>query len=382
MTPTVNSLLLVLRKPFIARCPTDSFTRTHTGRDISLKSSNYHRYFQSQALIDSKLVNEFASKNANLARAALKTPKINLDNNINTTDTTSMPTSLDEYLKWRGWESKYVQHEMTNALLSHALTFPLTLAYHANHFLQDDKNHSSHSHSQSVKNINLCCVGSRAEANLPDEYWREFLIATNRFHFDPSRSSSNQRIHWTIDCIGPEISSHLKTRHIHIINNEDEDEDSKSETHTPCIPHSTLTLNYHKGLLHNHVLDVYKSDKGEGNVNVNAILQKWDGFILFNPGIGHPHLESSWKPSVDFMLKTKQRILTTAHSEVDSERDWKVWKRGLAGRMQGEGENRSVHTGMVGYERNSFASIMSFEDPFPTQDGATRVSPNYSICKF
>jgi hypothetical protein len=174
----------------------------------------------------------------------------------------------------------------------------------------------------------------------------------------------------------------LKTRHIHIINNEDEDEDSKSETHTPCIPHSTLTLNYHKGLLHNHVLDVYKSDKGEGNVNLNAILQKWDGFILFNPGIGHPHLESSWKPSVDFMLKTKQRILTTAHSEVDSERDWKVWKRGLAGRMQGEGENRSVHTGMVGYERNSFASTMSFEDPFPTQDGATRVSPNYSICKF
>jgi len=379
MTPTVNSLL-VLRKPFIARCPRDSFTRTHAGRVPSLKLSNFHRCFQSQALIDSKLVNEFASKNANLARAALITPKLNLDNIINTTDTTSMPTSLDEYLKWRGWESKYIQHEMTNALLSHALTFPLTLAYHANHFLQDDKNHSSHlhlhSHSQSVTNVNLCCVGSRAEANLPDEYWREFLIATNRFHFDPSGSS--QRIHWNIDCIGPEISSHLKTRHIHIM----KDEDSKSETRTQCIPHSTLTLNYHKGLLHNHVLDLYKS--GKGNLNVNDILQKWNGFILFNPGIGHPHLESSWKPSVDFMLKTKQRIITTAHSEVDSERDWKVWKRGLAGRMQdeGEGEDGSVHTGTVGYERNLFASTMSFEDPFPTQDGATRVSPNYSICKF
>jgi len=104
--------------------------------------------------------------------------------------------------------------------------------------------------------------------------------------------------------------------------------------------------------------------------------------MLFNPGIGHPHLESSWKPTVEFMLKTKQRILTTAHSEVDSERDWKVWKRGLVGRMQGEDEDGSVRTGMVGYETNPFASTMSFEDQFPTQDGAIRVSPNYSICKF
>jgi len=308
-------------------------------------------------------------------------------------------------LEWRGWEEQFIQHNMTNALLSHALTFPLTLAYHANHFLQDNIHvhlHDNHILSQTQANsvhgddasasasasdnidIKLCCVGSRAEADLPDEYWREFLIATNHFHcnsrdldrdsihadnYDPARPI--KRIRWSIDCIGPELSPHSKTRHIHLHDDEPSvhscQHTSGDDARAPLEVHSSLTLRYNKGLLHNHILELYKqSSKG----NVDDILNSWDGFILFNPGIGHPHLERSWKPTVDFLLKANKRIVTTAHSEVDSERDWKVW--------EGVYERPPPR-----YERNPFASKMSFEDPFPTEgDDVARVSPNYSICKF
>jgi hypothetical protein len=42
------------------------------------------------------------------------------------------------------------------------------------------------------------------------------------------------------------------------------------------------------------------------------LINYWDGFILFNPGIGHDNLKKSWMSTLKFMLKTKKFILTTA----------------------------------------------------------------------
>ena len=428
----LTSISTLLRKPLatlsMAMPMPMSISSAHRYGFHSSKSPLHH----SHSFIDSKLVNDFAAKNANLARSALKTPKYNgstaschVPSSISTSASASTSTSasIDEYLKWRGWEAKFIQDDMTNTLLSHALTFPLTLAYHANHFLQEDlhkihhNSYTSQPRAHSIHDgdgdddvhVNLCCVGSRAEANLPDEYWREFLIATNHFHsnsidwdrhrgrnsrkvkddeaspVDHARPIERVRIHWSIDCVGPEISPNSKTRRIHLHKdgasphcqntNEGEDEQDGA-ARSPPGAHSSLTLTYHKGLLHNHVLELYKKSKSKSHQgNVDDILNSWDGFILFNPGIGHPYLEQSWKPTVDFLLKTKKRIITTAHSEIDSERDWKLWS------SQGLFFERTPP--LLRYERNPFASKMSFEDPFPTEeDGVARVSPNYSICKF
>lgn len=324
-------------------------------------------------VFDAKVINDYAKKNADLARRALQVPDATIipssssssldqsESSASVNTNTEKPFSLNDYLKWRQWDSAYIDNTMTNALISHAMTFPLTLAYNAHHFIlphhqQESLNMQS---TPSQCNIRLCCVGSRAEANLPDDYWKEFLICSNLLGnaYDNTNTNANATVHWTIDCVGPEVSRQMKSRQITL---DIPDSNGSKNSHT------SLTLNYHSGYLHNYILDMYKSS----GKSIDDILTMFDGFILFNPGIGHPHLKKSWKPTMEFILKTKQRFIMTAHSEMDSERD-----RMVLYELMGFEEN----TDALNYTLNPFASKMSFEDPF--SETVHLVRPNYSILR-
>lgn len=289
--------------------------------------------------IDSKAVQEFAANNRQFAKEAVEVPSLSL------VDSTSQTVSkdIDEYLVWRGWDKQYIDNQCTNALLSHLLTFPLTFAKYADFFTD------IHSSEEGVKELRICCVGSRAEANLPDDYWREFLVAFHHFH------GNDNQISWVVDCIGPEIAPQLKSKQIW------------------ADQESMLTLNYHKGFLHDHVVHLYKNSKSSNPTQ--EILNTWNGFLLYNPGIGHPNLIKSWRPSLDFIAKTTKKVLITAHSDIDAARDSKVLHEIQSG-------SDIVNDVPISYEKNAFKCKTLFEDPCASdKDSHTSVvSPNHAVC--
>jgi len=149
----------------------------------------------------------FAKEYPDVARQLLKVPPHYPTHNNSTTLMQSKDEKLEDYLIWRGWNIKGILHlhkldnESTNSaavgLLSHPLTFPLTLGRYISEIVSNDS-----TNYEQKKDIRICCVGARAEATLPDDYWREFLIAASSV---VSESSI------TIDFIGPDIPSNLNS---------------------------------------------------------------------------------------------------------------------------------------------------------------------------
>lgn len=210
--------------------------------------------------------------------------------------------TLEEYLNWRSWEFgvETPQEKIWGQrLVSHVLSAPLTLAAYTGNVTR------------------WCCVGARAEATLPHAYWKEFLVARGK----------QSRIDWKLDFIGPDIS--------------------KIQAQTLTWEGSSLNLRWHHpGYLH----DMENPPASEG-------------FVLFNPGLGHSNLAEGWRPTIEYLIeKNAQIILLTAHSEYDAERDALVLKD---------------HLGMnVEYKKNPFASRITYEDPFSK---GHLVSPNQYI---
>lgn len=287
--------------------------------------------------------------------------------------------TLEDYLKWRGWDiPKILQHHKLGTdndeqsavgLLSHPLTFPLTLTRYVSE-LNFGKTVDER------KNIRICCVGARAECTLPDEYWQECLVtaATNTHPHQLEETT----FHYTIDFIGPDIPKHLKSKTITL------------EQH-PQRQHNRyeLTMNYHTAFLHEVILDLLKSmhkqDDGDDNTQstdrTESIRNIWDAFVLFNPGIGHPNLQKEWMPTLKFLVGTGKSILFTAHSTIDAKRDSLVIEKLLLADIDEIGSSLSDRH--VKYTLNPYASRMGYLDPFasPSEMGDEPhiVRPNHSI---
>ena len=92
------------------------------------------------------------------------------------------------------------------------------------------------------------------------------------------------------------------------------------------------------------------------------------GYVLFNPGIGHPNLAKGWIPTLRYVINTRRPVLITAHSRLDTERDWSVLKATLLDLGQDERLQRCCgHSDDDGeqnpYRLNPFASRLDYEDP-------------------
>jgi len=402
---TVSRFSLPLHYPCVFHGRTATQSSCNYAYSSSSSSTNSNSNTSPAEVIDFKRVQEFAKEHPYVATKALQPPPLLLHNH----DDKSRKT-FEDYLGWRGWDSQYIENPMTNALLSHALTFPLTLASQVSHFLPNRRRGiMKEDGSINPHYVNICCVGSRAEANLPDEYWREFLIAFNYF-FNPSSPGERVVVHWNIDCIGPEVKTKSHSSSFGRMNSKSHSQQSDSRCirlrqdrvdNDNDIDGSSVTLNYHQEYLHNHVVRNYrhrrqeKIDPAKGTTVVEEILNNWDGFVLFNPGIAHPHLIQSWNPTMDFILKTQKSIIITAHSNIDKVRDQNllrhlIMSQMVKGRDRGDKNNFSQEekmmtvqkmvNGLVTYNMNSFASKMMFEDPFATGGNDILVRPNHSVC--
>ena len=297
----------------------------------------------------------FAKTHPDVARELLKVPPHYPGHN--TTPILSKDEKLEDYLSWRGWniKGKLDRHKLDNesvvsaaiGLLSHPLTFPLTLGRYISEMISHDN-----TNYEQKKDIRICCVGARAEATLPDDYWREFLIITSTV---VSESSI------TIDFIGPDIPSNFISSKTLSLSDNNNDDDG----HIQHNKSNNLTMNYHKSFLHDVILNLLKSlheqqkDTLLPPERTKKIRNIWDGYVLFNPGIGHPNLKKDWIPTLKFLIETRKPILFTAHSTIDADRDSKVLEKMLI-----NDENNSDR--IVEYKPNPYASRMKFVDPFPT----------------
>ena len=297
----------------------------------------------------------FAKRNPAAAAQVLKIPpyKDLIANNSFYKFFGSRDESLERYITWRGWniDSILREHSLDDSdkmlfdasigLLSHPLTFQLTLARNWQTLCS--------SSSSSCSNVRLCCVGARAECTLPDEYWRELLIATLATDVE-----CNDMRQFTIDFIGPDVPPELNSKTITLGNGVDL---SKSE----------LMMNFHSSFLHEVVLKLLKSQQ----IGTDQIRNLWDAYVLFNPGLGHPHLTKQWKPTLKFLIRTGKPILFTAHSSIDAERDRLVLEQLLLA-------DHNNYNQTVEYQSNPYASRMEFVEPF-SKEYVHIVSPNHSF---
>ncbi|CAJ1966819.1 unnamed protein product [Cylindrotheca closterium] len=259
------------------------------------------RYYRDSSL-------QWAETNPETAQQSLQPPGWNVPADVNDQ---SPIYSIEDYLKFREWRlpSKNDGRENALSLISHVLSTPLTIASFYNRAL----------HELDAP-IRLCCVGARAEATLPNEYWKEFLIFSSSL---PNNETKN--VDLMTDFVGPDICPRTPDTEI-------------------SWNSSTTKLHWHyKGFLH----DLDESET-------------WDTYVLMNPGIGHDKLKHGWKPTLDRILRSGRPVLLTAHSEKDSDRDTALLKQSY---------HLDVH-----YEENPFASRVQYEDPF---DQNHFVRPNH-----
>jgi hypothetical protein len=218
------------------------------------------------------------------------------------------------------------------AIATHVLTHPLTVASSAPLMLK---------HLLPLKNsqgenkiVRWCCLGARAESQLPSVQWKEMLVFMDNVFVEPLQVS--------FEFIGPDLASlHPRV----LITNEKLLEPNKPTK-------SILELQWmHKGTYHSYL------NQGE---ELDSSVP-YDGFILLNPGFSHPNLRQDWKPTLDLLLGhgIRSPILLTAHSAQDAARETEYLRN-----------EYGVH---VDYRCNAFASRIQFQDPF---EAGHIVSPN------
>jgi len=344
-------------------------------------------------------VREWAGQNPDLACTILEVPPIESLARPDHHPLRTGLTTLESYIKWRGWDINNVvasraEFNAATSLVSHPLTFPLTLGAHLASFLRQRDVIDGHC-STTMK---LCCVGARAEATLPTEYWREMLLYSSALA-GASNNGSQGGWHWHLDFVGPDISSNLPAKTISL----DTADESNCTKEIPWAPNRTLRLRFFKSYLHQYIMSQYKEAKTkcassddasgdeleeESSFDLTALLSLWDGFLLFNPGIGHPYLAKGWRPTLRYILTTGKPVIVTAHSQLDSERDWLVIKQTMSELEQGERLSKTIEEAggdaeANPYQLNPFASRIEYEDPCcdSSDDNKKLVRPNMLVMR-
>ncbi|DAZ94782.1 TPA: hypothetical protein N0F65_002395 [Lagenidium giganteum] len=176
----------------------------------------------------------------------------------------SRPTSWTDFVQAIPGCEAYVSQESAVALVSAAYSFPLTLAM----AIAD-----IHDKSPLPGNINVLVVGARAEAMLPVALWNEVSI-----------------LHPVTSINLVFIGDHVPVR---------------SARHSRVQVHERLSIRTVTGFYHELELDVVP-----------------DVVVMFNPGIGHPHLKKHWAPTIHQLLhKDGPPVLMSSFSQQDQARD-------------------------------------------------------------
>lgn len=216
-----------------------------------------------------KLADDWARAHPSLSRAALQYPPAG----------TEVPVldSLESYVQARGFD---VPSPHALRLLSHALTYPLTLASYVEKSMTLDDRPA----------LSVAVVGARAESSLPVAAWAEVGTAL------PTVSR------WRLLLLGPQV---VPTRRL-----------------AATVTAANVSIACRKASLGPGddlaAMAAETFDTAEKGVDVVA---------LFNPGLGHPRHEDSWHGALAAIRRARPKALVvTSFSQRDLESD--LW--GLA----------------------------------------------------
>ena len=100
--------------------------------------------------------------------------------------------------------------------------------------------------------------------------------------------------------------------------------------------------------------------------------------MLFNPGLGHPHLREEWEGGVKRLLASGKPIIVSCHSRQDLDRDERQLR--VIGERWSFGGAESGGGIDIFSRENAFGSLMKSEDPVPSVAGAEEiVSSNWGL---
>jgi hypothetical protein len=327
---TLSNFPNMLRRSFQAQRRHISSTRPST---FAIKIQHAQSVFQDPTLA-------WAQQNPQLAQACLNPPSFHDVHHCKTSFDAEKPKSLEEYLKWRRWvlpqqlkQDDKDERDLAVALISHVLSAPLTLA---SRFVKMQSHADSDDNDSFQSKQHWCCVGARAEATLPSIYWREFLLlaaASSSTAATPSKNPLN--FETKLQFTGPDIPPNLPQQTVNMGSS------------------GSITLQGgFRGLYHD---------------SPSASNDKFDGFVLFNPGCAHPNHVADWETTLATILEQMSsqpnaHMLVTAHSTKDAERDHVLLKHSFGLDLD--------------YRENAFASRICYQDPF---DPSHLVRPNHYV---
>lgn len=121
--------------------------------------------------------------------------------------------------------------------------------------------------------------------------------------------------------------------------------------------------------------------RAEGAVKTaERAVDNADAFVLFNPGLGHPHLREGWAGALERLLATGKPIIVSCHSRKDLERDSRVLREVGAVRCCPGREATCLEGGDCILPRmNAFRSLMASEDPLSAPGAEELVACNWGI---
>jgi hypothetical protein len=284
----------------------------------------------------------WAAANPKIAQSCLDIPSACTDSNLDNVNVSTLrqePSSIcfssfEEYWSWRKWNFPNMDNPHPQALASHVLSAPLTIACQ---LLLNSTKAKRAKNSNNI--IRWVCVGARSEASLPVEYWKEIINIANVY-----QSTNNHDIE--LSFIGPELGSDKRPPIVLQL--------SDLNISSPKVLEMKLTIQWKfRGMFH----DYYQQQLSDVSP---------DAYILLNPGLGHPYLQMDWKPTLDIIFErsstTKRKlVLLTAHSKFDALRDTLYLQ-------QHYDDVRPV------YSINPFGSRIQYKDPLSPE--IHFVSPN------
>jgi hypothetical protein len=332
----------------------DGFMRTGAG-----PTSIIRRWYQHSAL-------KWARENPKIAQECLNPPPLiptrGETQSVNRLHSLKQIQCFDDYWRWRRWEfpvESEAELEEAKALASHVLSAPLTLA---TQLLTPNNSRNLSESAPRKQQHQWCCIGARAEANLPLEYWKEMLVLGTAVAADNDNDDAPP-LHLTLDFIGPEIVQRPPV----LLEYEE----------------STLEIRWlFAGKFHEWVAAQPQATMSSTSTTTSstsmAALLSYDAYILLNPGLGHVHLKKDWKPTLDLLLTARssdaveegqQRhpptILLTAHSQLDAERDAALLTQECSSSTASSPTTTTKR--IISYAENPFASRIDYQDPFDAE---------------
>ncbi|CAM9908599.1 unnamed protein product [Ectocarpus sp. 12 AP-2014] len=303
--------------------------------------------------------------------------------------------SLEGYLQARRWPYR---EDPARRFLSHILTYPLTLA--AGLREAQTWKEPEHTNSDGRGKLAVVCLGARAESTMPPVYWREALFALP----DVSRLS--------LHLIGPELGlppgvvaaprpgtaacdgagtiGPISTAAVSVGARTADIAWTRAMVGPSaggCVAAAEQQPEAATGSAVGSGRGAATEAGGAEAVEAaEEAVQAADVFVLFNPGLGHPHLRQGWDGALKRLLATGKPIVVSCHSPKDLDRDTRLLREAGAepccppsGANASAGERDGNRGNGLGAKENPFRSLMASEDPLSVPGDENLVWCNWGM---